>query len=67
MRHLEMVFIAAAPSGPELTYALAARLNCTVLQGFSMTELSPVSHLVPFNAPVRAQWASCSLTPPVKS
>lgn len=51
LSHLEMVFIAAAPSGPELTDALAARLNCTVLQGFGMTELSPVSHLVPFNAP----------------
>jgi len=48
---LEMVFIAAAPSGPELTDAIAARLNCTALQGFGMTELSPVSHVVPRNAP----------------
>ncbi|AGI67331.1 4-coumarate--CoA ligase [Octadecabacter antarcticus 307] len=48
---LDQVFIAAAPSGVELTDTLAARLGCTVLQGFGMTELSPVSHLVPSNAP----------------
>ncbi len=48
---LDQVFIAAAPSGAELTDTLAARLGCTVLQGFGMTELSPVSHLVPAKAP----------------
>jgi 4-coumarate--CoA ligase len=48
---LELVFIAAAPSGPELTDTVSARLNCTALQGFGMTELSPVSHLVPHTAP----------------
>lgn len=48
---LQMVFIAAAPSGADLTDAIAARLNCTTLQGFGMTELSPVSHVVPRNAP----------------
>ena len=51
LSHLELVFIAAAPSGPELTDAVALRLNCTTLQGFGMTELSPVSHVVPCNAP----------------
>ena len=48
---LEQIFIAAAPSGPELTDAIAERLNCKVLQGFGMTELSPVSHIVPSDAP----------------
>ncbi len=48
---LEQVFIAAAPSGAELTDTVSARLGCTVLQGFGMTELSPVSHLVPGYAP----------------
>jgi len=48
---LEQVFIAAAPSGADLTDAVAARLNCVALQGFGMTELSPVSHLVPGSAP----------------
>lgn len=48
---LEQVFIAAAPSGPELSDAIAARLGCIALQGFGMTELSPVSHVVPHQAP----------------
>lgn len=51
LSQLAMVFIAAAPSGAELTDAVAARLNCTALQGFGMTELSPVSHVVPCDAP----------------
>ena len=48
---LEEVFVAAAPSGAELSDAIAARLNCTALQGYGMTELSPVSHVVPSSAP----------------
>ncbi|EBA13388.1 AMP-binding protein [Roseobacter sp. CCS2] len=48
---LEQVFIAAAPSGPELSDAIAARLDCVALQGYGMTELSPVSHVVPGHAP----------------
>ena len=48
---LEEVFIAAAPSGAELSDAIAARLGCKALQGYGMTELSPVSHVVPRNAP----------------
>ena len=48
---LQEVFIAAAPSGPELSDAIAARLGCKALQGYGMTELSPVSHVVPRNAP----------------
>lgn len=51
LSHLEQVFIAAAPSGAELTDAITARLHCTTLQGYGMTELSPVSHLVPGDAP----------------
>ena len=48
---LEEVFIAAAPSGAELSDVIAARLGCTALQGYGMTELSPVSHIVPGKAP----------------
>jgi 4-coumarate--CoA ligase len=51
LSNLEQVFIAAAPSGAELTDALASRLNCIALQGYGMTELSPVSHLVPHQGP----------------
>ncbi len=51
LSHLREVFIAAAPSGPELSDAIAVRLGCTALQGYGMTELSPVSHVVPRDAP----------------
>lgn len=48
---LQEVFVAAAPSGAELSDAISARLNCVALQGYGMTELSPVSHLIPASAP----------------
>lgn len=48
---LQEVFIAAAPSGADLSDAIAARLGCNALQGYGMTELSPVSHVVPRSAP----------------
>lgn len=44
---IEQVFSGAAPLGAELSNAVAARLNCITLQGFGMTELSPVSHVSP--------------------
>jgi acyl-CoA synthetase (AMP-forming)/AMP-acid ligase II len=44
---LEWVLSAAAPLGAELSQACAARLGCKVRQGYGMTELSPVSHVVP--------------------
>ena len=43
---LKVVFSAAAPLGAELAGACAARLNCDVIQGYGMTELSPVSHCI---------------------
>ena len=51
LSRLEQVFSAAAPFGAELTDMLAARLGCTAVQGYGMTELAPVSHVVPGNAP----------------
>ena len=48
---LEKVFLAAAPSGAELSEAISARLNCAAIQGYGMTELSPVYHVVPGHAP----------------
>ena len=41
---LKQVFSGAAPLSAELANEAAARLNCEVVQGFGMTELSPVSH-----------------------
>ncbi|MEM6986944.1 MAG: AMP-binding protein [Pseudomonadota bacterium] len=41
---VEQVFSGAAPLGADVSEAVAARLDCLILQGFGMTELSPVSH-----------------------
>lgn len=40
----------AAPLDGELGARLAERLGCRVLQGYGMTEMSPVSHLIPRDA-----------------
>ncbi len=42
---LRQVFSGAAPLGGELAEEAAARIGCPVVQGYGMTELSPVSHL----------------------
>jgi 4-coumarate--CoA ligase len=44
---LEQIFSGAAPLSAELAQEAGARLGCEVVQGYGMTELSPVSHLTP--------------------
>jgi len=44
---LEMIFSGAAPLSAELALEAGARLHCEVVQGYGMTEMSPVSHLTP--------------------
>lgn len=44
---VELVFSGAAPLDANLGKAVADRLGCTVRQGYGMTEMSPVSHLIP--------------------
>ncbi|MEM9135056.1 MAG: AMP-binding protein [Actinomycetota bacterium] len=44
---LKQIFSGAAPLGAELAEEAAARVNCEVVQGYGMTELSPVSHCTP--------------------
>ena len=39
----------AAPLDDELGLAVANRLGCKVVQGYGMSELSPVSHCMPFD------------------
>ena len=48
---IEQVFSGAAPLGAEVSDAVAKRLDCISVQGFGMTELSPVSHTTPLERP----------------
>ncbi|MGI9597545.1 MAG: AMP-binding protein [Acidimicrobiales bacterium] len=41
---LRKIFCGAAPLGGELAEEAANRIGCAVVQGYGMTELSPVSH-----------------------
>jgi acyl-CoA synthetase (AMP-forming)/AMP-acid ligase II len=47
---LNVVMSGAAPLDADLGYAVAERLGCRVVQGYGMSELSPVSHITPFDA-----------------
>jgi len=42
---LKQVFSGAAPLGAELAQDASARIGCEVVQGYGMTEMSPVSHV----------------------
>ncbi len=44
---VKQVFSGAAPLTVEMQEACAARIDCEVVQGFGMTELSPVTHCTP--------------------
>ncbi len=44
---LKVVFSGAAPLGAELATEAAERIDCEVVQGYGMTELSPISHATP--------------------
>ncbi|WP_370185242.1 AMP-binding protein [Rhodococcus wratislaviensis] len=46
---LHTMLSGAAPLDDELGKAVAERLNLHMLQGYGMSELSPVSHLIPFD------------------
>ncbi len=47
LSRLEQVFSGAAPLSAELALEAGKRLGCEVVQGYGMTEMSPVSHLTP--------------------
>ncbi|HEC10691.1 MAG TPA: 4-coumarate--CoA ligase family protein [Acidimicrobiales bacterium] len=47
---LRGVMSGAAPLGAELAEEAAERIGCEVVQGYGMTELSPVSHATPYGA-----------------
>jgi len=44
---LKMVFSGAAPLSADLALEAGARLDCEVVQGYGMTELSPITHATP--------------------
>ena len=44
---LRWILSAAAPLSADLAIACGQRLGCDVVQGYGMTELSPVSHVTP--------------------
>jgi acyl-CoA synthetase (AMP-forming)/AMP-acid ligase II len=44
---LEQIFCGAAPLSADLALECGKRIGCEVVQGYGMTELSPVSHLTP--------------------
>jgi acyl-CoA synthetase (AMP-forming)/AMP-acid ligase II len=46
---LRGIMSGAAPLDEELGHAVANRLGCAVVQGYGMSELSPVSHVTPFD------------------
>jgi len=46
---LNVVMSGAAPLDADLGHAVADRLGCRVVQGYGMSELSPVSHITPFD------------------
>jgi acyl-CoA synthetase (AMP-forming)/AMP-acid ligase II len=60
--HLHTLLSGAAPLREELAAAVAARLRCRIIQGYGMTETSPVTHLVRRRA---AQVKFESVGPPV--
>jgi acyl-CoA synthetase (AMP-forming)/AMP-acid ligase II len=61
---LELVNSGAAPLSAELQQAAAERVGCPVVQGYGMTESSPVTHVTPLD-PERHRLGS--IGPPVPS
>lgn len=45
--NVQQVLSAAAPLGADISDAVGARLGTSAVQGYGMTELSPVSHVTP--------------------
>ncbi|MEN3002089.1 MAG: 4-coumarate--CoA ligase family protein [Armatimonadota bacterium] len=61
---LRIIMSGAAPLGEDVARACAERLGCLVLQGYGLTETSPVTHVNPED-PARIKLASVG--PPIAS
>lgn len=69
LSHLRGIMSGAAPLDEELGEAVKERLGCQVVQGYGMSELSPVSHVTPFDGGREligstARLSSCGWTVP---
>jgi acyl-CoA synthetase (AMP-forming)/AMP-acid ligase II len=54
LSRIRLVFSGAAPLGEDIARQLSKKLGCPVVQGYGMTEASPVTHLSPTtNAPAK--------------
>ena len=51
---VQTVMSGAAPLGGELAETVAKRLDCTVIQGYGLTETSPVTHVIRPDGPNKA-------------
>jgi acyl-CoA synthetase (AMP-forming)/AMP-acid ligase II len=59
---LQVVMSGAAPLDADLGHAVAERLGCRVVQGYGMSELSPVSHITPFDGGKRNMGTTAPLS-----
>jgi acyl-CoA synthetase (AMP-forming)/AMP-acid ligase II len=48
---LEVIMSGAAPLGGDLAGEVSSRLGCLVMQGYGLTETSPVTHMIPDDEP----------------
>jgi len=62
LSNLKIIMSGAAPLGEDVARACAERLGCLVLQGYGLTETSPVTHVNPED-PARIKLASVG--PPI--
>jgi len=60
---LRLIMSGAAPLGAELSDAVAKRIGCPTIQGYGMTETSPVTHISPLE-PERIKGGSIGLPVP---
>ncbi|MGB3485220.1 MAG: 4-coumarate--CoA ligase family protein [Mycobacterium sp.] len=59
---LQTVMSGAAPLDEDLGHAVATKIGCRMVQGYGMSELSPVSHCMPFDGGQKLTGATAPLS-----